>query len=108
MKRIIILVSALLLSTTAAAQNDRTGMWEFGLIVNDQSSESLNGNQGSAIAVDGDTGWGLNFAYNFDNRFALGADFIWSSPKYTAALVPDDGVGIPETKIIIRFINSFP
>ncbi len=96
MKRVIILVSALMLSATAVAQNDRSGMWEFGLIVNDQSSETLNGGGGSFIAVDDDTGWGLNFAYNINNRFAVGADFIWSDPKYTAVLIPDDGVGIPE------------
>ncbi len=77
-------------------------MWEFGLIVNDQSSESLNGTQGSAISVDGDTGWGLNFAYNFDNRFALGADFIWSSPKYTYVYVPEVMPGVPGIPEVIN------
>ncbi len=95
MKRVIILISALALSATAVAQNDRSDMWEFGLIISDMSSEALSADMGSSIAIDGDTGFGLSVAYNISNRFAVGADFIWSSPKYTAVLTPD-GPGIPE------------
>jgi len=98
MKQVLILLSTLMLSATAAAQNDREDMWEFGLIYNNQSSETLVGQDGmgSAINIDDDDGWGLSIAYNFTNKLALGADFIWSSPRYTAALIPDDGIGIPE------------
>ena len=96
MKRVFILVSALVLSATAAAQNDRSDMWEFGVIVSDISSESMSADMGSTIDIDGDTGLGLSIAYNINNRFAVGADFIWSDPKYTAVLTPDDGVGLPE------------
>ena len=42
MKRVIVLVSALVLSATAVAQNDRSDMWEFGLIINDMSSDELS------------------------------------------------------------------
>ena len=70
-------------------------MWEFGLIISDMSSEALSADMGSSIAIDGDTGFGLSVAYNISNRFAVGADFIWSSPKYTAVLTPD-GPGLPE------------
>ena len=99
MKQVLILLSTLMLSATAAAQNDREDMWEFGLIYNNQSSETLVGQDGmgSAINIDDDDGWGLSIAYNFTNKLALGADFILSSPRYTAALIPDDGIGIPET-----------
>ncbi|MCH7636817.1 MAG: porin family protein [Proteobacteria bacterium] len=95
MKQVIILLSTLMLSATAVAQNDRSDMWEFGLIISDMSSEALSADMGSSIAIDGDTGFGLSVAYNISNRFAVGADFIWSSPKYTAVLTPD-GPGIPE------------
>ena len=71
-------------------------MWEFGLIVSDISSEELSADMGSGIAIDDDTGFGLSVAYNINNRFAVGADFIWSSPKYTAVLIPDDPFPIPE------------
>ena len=84
-----------MLSATAVAQNDRSDMWEFGLIISDMSSEALSADMGSSIAIDGDTGFGLSVAYNISNRFAVGADFIWSSAKYTAVLTPD-GPGIPE------------
>ena len=71
-------------------------MWEFGLIINDMSSDELtSSDMGSGVDIDSDTGFGLSVAYNINNRFAIGADFIWSSPKYTAVLTPD-GPGIPE------------
>ncbi len=93
---------ALMLSATALAQNDRADMWEFGLIVNDQSSENLTGTMGSAIAIDSDTGLGLYFAYNLSNRFAIGADFIWSSPKYSYVYVPEDMPGVPGLPEVIN------
>jgi len=102
MKRVFILVSALVLSATAAAQNDRSNMWEFGLIVNDQSSETLNGADASAIAIDGDTGWGLNVTYNINNRFAVGADFIWSSPRYEFVYIPEIAPGVPGPPEVIN------
>lgn len=95
MKQVLVILSTLMLSATAVAQNDRSDMWEFGLIVSDMSSETLSADMGSGIAIDGDTGLGLSIAYNLSNRFAVGADFIWSSPKYTAVLIPD-GPGAPE------------
>lgn len=95
MKQVLILLSTLMLSATAVAQNDRSDMWEFGLIVSDISSETLSTDMDSGIAIDGDTGLGLSIAYNINNRFAVGADFIWSSPKYTAVYVPEEMPGVP-------------
>ena len=46
MKQVLILLSTLMLSATAVAQNDRSDMWEFGLIVSDMSSEMLSGDMG--------------------------------------------------------------
>ena len=79
-------------------------MWEFGLIYNNQSSETLAGKegQGSAISIDDDDGWGLGFAYNINNKFAVGADFIWSSPRYTAAYIPQDAFGNPGLPEVIN------
>jgi len=105
MKRVIILVSALMLSATAVAQNDRSEMWEFGVIVSDISSASLSSDTGSGIAFDSDTGFGLSVAYNLNNRFAIGADFIWSDPKYTAVLIPEGILPVPE--VINHKANMF-
>ncbi len=108
MKRVIFLVSALVLSATAAAQNDRSDMWEFGVIVSDISSVSMSGEMGSFLDVDGDTGLGLSIAYNFNNRFAVGADFIWSDPKYTYVYVPEDMPGVPgPPEVINHKMNLF-
>jgi opacity protein-like surface antigen len=96
MKRVLILVAALALSSTAAAQNDREQMWEFGVLINDMSSESLSGENGSSLDVDSSTGYGLLINYNFTNRLSLGGEFSWNTPDYKAVIVPDNGVGIPE------------
>ncbi len=66
---------------------------------------SLSADMSAAIDIDGDTGLGLSIAYNINNRFAVGADFIWSSPKYTGVFIPDDGIGIPE--VISHKMNLF-
>ena len=108
MKRIIILVSALMLSATAVAQNDRADMWEFGVIYNNHSSETLVGTEGmgSGISIEDDDSWGLYFAYNFTNKLAFGVDFFWSSPKYTAVLIPDQP-GFPLPEVISHKMDLF-
>jgi len=96
MKRVLAVLAVLAMSSTAAAQNDREGMWEFGLLVNEMSSEQLSGENGSFIATDSSTGYGLSIGYNFSNRLALSGDFTWNTPDYVAVLIPDDGFGLPE------------
>ena len=97
MKKIFVLLAVLGLSSTAVAQhNDREGMWDFGVVVFDQSSESLSGLNGSSIDIDGTIGFGLSLAYNFNNHFSIGGELSWGSPDYDALLVPDNGIGIPE------------
>ncbi len=92
-----------MLSATAVAQNDRSDMWEFGLIINDMSSDLLiSSDMGSGVDIDSDTGFGLSVAYNISNRFAVGADFIWSSPKYTAVLIPEIAPGVPGSPEVIN------
>ena len=96
MKSLLILVAALALSSTAAAQQDRDQMWEFGVLINDMSSESLSGEMGSSLDIDGSTGYGLSLGYNFTNRLSLSGEFSWNTPDYKAVIVPDNGIGLPQ------------
>jgi opacity protein-like surface antigen len=97
MKKALLLLAVLGLSTTAAAQqNSRDDTWEFALIIQDTSGDDLRGENGSAVSVEGDTGWGVALNYNFNSHLSLGGELIWGSPDYDALLIPDDGIGIPE------------
>jgi opacity protein-like surface antigen len=96
MKKVLLLVAGLTLSAAAAAQqNEREGMWEFGVLFNNTSSETLSGENGSSIDVDSSTGYGISLGYNFNNRLALGGDLLWNSPDYDAVLITDDLDGTP-------------
>ena len=90
MKRVTVTIAALLLASTAMAQQDRSNMWEFGVSLNDMSSVSLKGSNGSSIDIDGSTGFGLSLNYNFNNHFALGGEFTWNAPDYKALFIPTD------------------
>jgi len=96
MKGVLLLIAGLTLSVTAVAQqNEREGTWEFGVLLNNTSSESLSGDNGSSIDIDSSTGYGISVAYNFNNRLSLGGDWIWSTPDYEAVLITDDVGGTP-------------
>ncbi len=89
MNRVVLTILLLCISATAAAQasRDRAGSWEVAVQLVDFSSESLGGQQGASLEVDDQLGWGAYVAYNFTNRFALGGEFIWASPDYTATRI---------------------
>jgi opacity protein-like surface antigen len=96
MKKLLMVLVVLAMSSTAAAQSDRGGMWEFGLMLNHAGSESLSAEGGSTLDIESSRGYGLNLAYNFNSRLAIGGEFNWASPDYSAVIVPD-GIGLPET-----------
>ena len=83
-------LAVLALSTTASAQ-DRAGSWEMGFNIMDTSSESLAGQGGSGVNIEGDLGWGFSTNYNITNRLALGGDLTWSTPDYQAKQVLSTG-----------------
>jgi opacity protein-like surface antigen len=103
MKRVMILIAALALSSTAVAQqNTRNQMWEFDLLVANLDGDSLSGENGSSIETDSTSVWGLAFAYNFNSHFALGGEVSWGSPNYDAVIILDDGFGNPGEPQTIR------
>ena len=81
------------LSSASSAQvtRDRAKTWEFGALVFGSSSESLNGESGSGLDIDSETGWGFTGAYNFTNRFAVMGELSWVRPRYQAEFVPENG-----------------
>jgi len=79
----------MLIVSIAHAQSDRAGTWEFGGSALSLSSSYIAGSNGSSLAVDRSTGYGIFGAYHFTNRLALGFDANFADPKYRATLIPD-------------------
>jgi hypothetical protein len=86
----MVTIMALMLASTATAQQDRSNMWEFGVSLNNFSSEKLDGSNDSYVDIDSSTGWGLALNYNFNNHFAIGGEFTWNRPDYDALFIPTD------------------
>jgi opacity protein-like surface antigen len=85
-------LAALLTGTVAlAADSDRSRHWEATFQIIGSSSESTNGDNGSSIDFDSDTGWALGVTYNFNQHLAVGFDASFLSPDYSAVVVPDAG-----------------
>ena len=96
--RFIPLLLALLASQAALAQGsfmprsmDREGTWDISLTLFDQGSVSVDGPEGTGLDIDSETGFGFGVAYNFDNRFSLGGDFLWVKPRFEGRFVDEDG-----------------
>ena len=74
-------------SAIAQSHSDRAGSWDFGILVLDQSSENLVGEQGATLDISGEVGWGLTAGYNINDRLAVMFDFAWASPDYEATRI---------------------
>ena len=103
MKRVLVLVAALAISSTALAQqNNRSDTWQFDLVVGNLDGDTLSGENGSSIETDNTTIFGLAINYNFNSHWALGGELTWGSPDYDAVIIPDDGFGNPLPPQTIR------
>jgi len=85
---IIILLFAL--PGISNAQGSRSKTWEGSIAAIYQDSKFISGEGGSSVDIDSQLGFGLNFAYNLTSKFALGADFEFIRPDYTAVLVEEN------------------
>lgn len=77
--------------TAIAQSSPRAGHWEFTLQPQYTTSTNLSGSYGSTADIDDAFGFGMGIAYNFNDHFSLGGDFVWSSGDYKANVVPAPG-----------------
>jgi len=103
-KRLIILLVLLVLSTSVHAQRfnkgkihdgARYGSWEATMLLQHQTSSSQEFENGAAIDIDSSTGWGFNLGWNFTEKWNLGYRFSLNKPDYAATIVPE--IGEPQT-----------
>jgi opacity protein-like surface antigen len=91
MRNLAIAMLCIALPCISSAQGNRTDSWDVSISAIFQDSKSIGGDGGSSLDIDSDTGFGINFAYNLNSRFAFGMDFEFLKPDYTAILVDDTG-----------------
>ena len=84
MRYLILLITALVAAAPAHAQSTRGGKGEFYLspVFTDGKSYSFEG--GSTAKTDTGFGITLGYAFNFDQKRALGIEFAWSDQDYVA------------------------
>jgi len=80
------------LPCVSAAQSNRSESWEWSASAIFQDSKSIGGEGSSSLDMKSDTGFGINIAYNLSSKLAVGMDFEFLKPKYTAVLVDENGV----------------
>ena len=84
MRYLILIITVLLAAAPAHAQSTRGGKGEFYLspVFTDGKNYSFEG--GSTAATDTGFGITLGYAFNFDQKRALGIEFAWSDQDYVA------------------------
>jgi opacity protein-like surface antigen len=91
MYRILALAAAFLVPSLASAQfYAGEPKWDFAVGASYQNGLSAGGGNGSSLKVDGELGFNVSINYNFNSRFALGADLDWLRPDYSAVLINDE------------------
>ena len=93
MRKIAIAALILLVPGLVTAQgfsNSRAKSWEFSIGAIYQYGDSASGEEGSSLDVDDAWGLGFNLGYNFNDHFALSADFEFLRPDYLAVLVDEN------------------
>src|SRR5688572_11159550 len=84
MKYLLLILTGLLLAAPAHAQSTRGGKGEFYLSPVFTDGKSYNFEGGSNASTDTGFGFTLGYAFNFDQKKALGVEFAWSDQDYVA------------------------
>jgi opacity protein-like surface antigen len=88
----MLLITLPMLASAQGSSAKRAYSWEFSLSGIFQESKGIGSENSSSLQVDSVTGFGLNMAYNFSNKLALGVDLEYLQPKYEAVLVDENGL----------------
>jgi opacity protein-like surface antigen len=95
--RLLLIAALLLAATTVHAQrfntkkiheDPRDGRWEVSLLVQQQGSADVTGEEGSSAEIDSELGWGLTIGYNLTANWNFQYKFTLVKPDYRATLVP--------------------
>jgi opacity protein-like surface antigen len=97
-KRLVILLVLLMLSSSVHAQRFNQGKindglrdrnWEVSVLTQYQTGNSQDYEQGSSIDIDSSLGWGFGFGWNWTEKWHLSYRFSLNKPDYSATIVPD-------------------
>ena len=107
LKRFVVIALLLVFSSSVLAQYDnprkkrseagsRDGRWEGSVILAMQSGldESLEG--GSELSIDSAFAWGFTAGWNWTEKLNVQFRLVSSSPKYTALIIPEDPLILPQ------------
>ena len=105
MRNLVLAVLLIAVPCISTAQSTRSQNWEVSVSAIFQDSKSIGGEGTSSLDIDTETGFGINFAYNFNSRLAIGMDFEFLKPDYSAVLIDENGV-LPDI-VIDHEISQF-
>ncbi|MDH5226648.1 MAG: porin family protein, partial [Gammaproteobacteria bacterium] len=91
----------------------RANTWDFQLGGIYQLSESVKGKGGSSLDMDSELGITFGLGYNLSDRLALGAEFNYLRPDYTAIIADADDPSVKQrvdhtlTQFDFRFKGTY-
>jgi opacity protein-like surface antigen len=92
--RALLITLFVLAPALSAAQGfgtrDRAQQWDFALGAIFQTSDRVDGQNGSYLDVKNAWGFGFNIGYHFNSRFSLSADLDFIRPDYTVEIISED------------------
>lgn len=78
-----------------SAAGSRDTRFETSVILAYQNGLDESSEGGSSLDIDSTLGWGVNFGWNWTEKWNLSYKFISTKPKYLAVIVPDEIDAVP-------------
>ena len=106
LKRLIILLMLITLSTSVFAQRfnkkgddygSRNNRWESSFLMGMQNSSSKDFDGGASLDIDQKFGWGFTLGYNFNSKLNTSYKLFVTKPGYSAVIIPEDPEIGPQT-----------
>jgi opacity protein-like surface antigen len=80
MRNLVVAILLIAIPCISSAQGSRANKWEASVSGVFQESKSIGGQGSSSLDVRSNTGFGINFAYNYSSKLALGLDLEFLNP----------------------------